>query len=59
MDTRRDPTPGETPPRLDHIAQNIESVVAIHQRHQDQLTAFERRLEGVSGLISGPAYLSR
>jgi len=57
MDSRHDPPSGETPPHLDHIAQNIESVVSIHQRHQDQLTPFERRLEGVSGLISRPAYL--
>jgi uncharacterized membrane protein len=48
-------------PELDllspQVNQNIESIVAFHQREQEKLSRAERGLERVSALIGRPVYL--
>jgi uncharacterized membrane protein len=47
----------EQDPLPPHVNQNIESIVAFHQREQEKLTRAERVLERVSDLVVRPAYL--
>jgi len=48
------PEPELLPP---HVNQNIDSIVAFHQREQEKLSRAERGLERVSTLIGRPVYL--
>src|ERR1700760_4797466 len=41
----------------DHIAQNIEAVVALQRREWDTVPPAQRRLERISRLVSRPLYL--
>jgi uncharacterized membrane protein len=41
----------------EHISQNVESVLALHRRELETLTASQRRLEGVSRVVGRPLYL--
>jgi uncharacterized membrane protein len=51
-----DPT-GTPPPIAEHISQNIEGIVAFHEREHEKLSVAQRRLEAASRLISRPLYL--
>jgi uncharacterized membrane protein len=50
MTVKSDPLP-------DHVNQNIERIVAFHQREQEKVGRAERGLERVSSLIGRPVYL--
>jgi uncharacterized membrane protein len=41
----------------DHISQNVDSVLAIHKRESETVTASQRRLERVSRFVGRPLYL--
>lgn len=47
----------EAAPVAGRIAQNIESIVAFHEREEQKLSPAQRRLEAAGRLISRPAYL--
>jgi uncharacterized membrane protein len=49
--------PPQPDPLPQHVNQNIESIVAFHQRAQERLSRAERGLERVSDLIGRPVYL--
>jgi uncharacterized membrane protein len=63
MDAPREPqtTTAKTPDGggslSDHIDQNVEKVVELHQRANEAVSASRRRLERVSSFIARPAYL--
>jgi uncharacterized membrane protein len=48
------PDPDSLP---EHVNQNIEHIIAFHQREQEKVGPAERGLERVSGLIGRPVYL--
>jgi uncharacterized membrane protein len=41
-----------------NVSQNIESIVAFHQREQSKISASQRRLEDVSRIMARPLYLT-
>ena len=45
------------PSLSDHISQNIESILALHQRESETLTPSQRRLERISRFVGRPLYL--
>ena len=45
------------PSLSDHISQNIESILALHQRESQTLTPSQRRLERISRFVGRPLYL--
>ena len=40
-----------------HVSQNIETIVAFHEREQRKVGSAQRRLEQLSGLVARPLYL--
>jgi uncharacterized membrane protein len=51
------PVAADTAPIAGHIAHNIESMVAFHEREHEKLSPAQRRLEAAGQLISRPTYL--
>jgi uncharacterized membrane protein len=49
--------PPQPDPLPQHVNQNIDSIVAFHQREQEKLSRAERALERVSALVGRPVYL--
>ena len=47
----------EQAPIAEHISQNIESIVAFHEREHEKLSPAQRRVEAASRVISRPLYL--
>lgn len=48
---------GDGAPIAGHIAQNIEGIVAFHEREHEKLKPAQRRIEAASRLIGRPLYL--
>jgi uncharacterized membrane protein len=44
-------------PIAEHIAQNIEGIVAFHEREHEKLSLAQRRIEAASRLVCRPLYL--
>jgi uncharacterized membrane protein len=47
----------EQAPIAEHISQNIESILAFHEREHEKIGPAQRRIEAASAFISRPLYL--
>jgi uncharacterized membrane protein len=47
----------EPAPIAEHISQNIEGILAFHEREHEKLSPAQRRIEAASRVISRPRYL--
>jgi uncharacterized membrane protein len=57
MNTPSPASTDEQAPIADHIAQNIEGILAFHEREREKVSPAQRRIEAASRVISRPTYL--
>jgi uncharacterized membrane protein len=56
--TRRSTEGDEDSPQLDHIGQNVEAILELYRREEENISAAQRLLERISGFMGRPVYLA-